>query len=35
MLQNKVHIITNYTKYIKYVENKYGKNFLKGFRRYD
>lgn len=35
MIENKVHIITNYYKYIKYVETKYGKNYMKGFKRND
>lgn len=33
MLSNDVEIITNYSKYIKYVETIYGKQYLKGFKR--
>ena len=32
MIKNKVHIITNCKKYIKYVETKYGKNFKNQFK---
>ncbi len=32
MIANNVHIITNCNKYINYIKNKYGKNFLKQCR---
>ncbi len=32
MIKNKVHIISDYSKYIKYVENKYGKDYLMRFK---
>ena len=32
MLNNKVHIITDYSKYEKYVENKYGLNFFEQYK---
>ena len=33
MLKNKVHIITNYEKYIIYVNNKYGNDYFKEFKK--
>lgn len=32
MVENKVHIITDYSKYEKYVENKYGLNFFEQYK---
>ncbi len=32
MLSNKVHIITEYDKYLRYVENKYGKDYMLRFK---